>query len=554
MEHQTLYFGDCLDWMQEWPDECVDLIYLDPPFNSNANYNILYGRGNGTPAQVRAFTDTWRWDEAAAGRLERIESAVSHPAHRAITGFGMMLGPSGMLAYLTYMAERLPEMRRLLKPSGSIYYHCDDTAGHYLKALMDDIFGVTRYRNDLIWRRATAHNDARRFGRIVDHILFYAKGDQPYWEGYATASPKSPEELQEQYPSKDDRGRYRTSDLTGATVSGGLSGEPWRSYDVTARNRHWAAPLTGSYAEYIEDNFIPGYRDIADIHQRLDALDAAGLIHHPGEGGVWPGLKRYAAADLGNRPQSLILAPQGFTNFSARRGEYLGYQTQKPVALLEQLIPPACPEGGLVLDPFCGCGTTIIAAHNLKRRWAGIDIATTALDIIQEQRLGPLGIPANMQGIPADPAAARRLASARPFGFEVWAVTRIPGLAPNERQRGDGGIDGRGMLLTRTEGQTRSRLVLAQAKGGAFALSQFRDFLHVVNSNNAALGIYITLEPVTSRAARAEAAALSSIRIGAAEYPRVQFWSIQDYFDGRRPNLPVMADPNTGRAMQPSLA
>ena len=554
MEHQTLYFGDCLDWMQEWPDECADLIYLDPPFNSNANYNILYGRGNGTPAQVRAFTDTWRWDEAAAGRLERIQSAVSHPAHRAITGFGMMLGPSGMLAYLTYMAERLAEMRRLLQPAGSIYYHCDDTAGHYLKALMDDIFGITRYRNDLIWRRATAHNDARRFGRIVDHILFYAKGDNPYWDAYAAATPRSPAEIQTAYPSEDERGRYRAENITGAGPTAGPSGQPWQDYDPAARNRHWAVPVSSEYAAYIATNFIPGYQEMPDLHDRLDALDAAGLIHHPGEGGVWPGLKRYADADLGNRPQSLILSPQGFTNFSARRGEYLGYQTQKPVALLEQLIPPACPEGGLVLDPFCGCGTTIIAAHNLNRRWAGIDIATTALDIIQEHRLAPMGIPAQMRGIPADLAAARRLASDRPFGFEVWAVTRIPGLAPNERQRGDGGIDGRGMLLTRPDGQPRSRLVLAQAKGGSFVLSQFRDFLHVVNSNNAAMGIYITLEPVTSRTARAEAAALPPIRIGAAEYPRVQFWSIQDYFDDRRPNLPVMADPNTGRAMQPALA
>ena len=202
MEHQTLYFGDCLDWMREWPAECADLIYLDPPFNSSANYNILYGRSNGAPAQVRAFTDTWRWDEAAAGRLERIQSAISHPAHRAVSGFALILGPSGTLAYLTYMAERLPEMRRLLKPGGSIYYHCDDTAGHYLKVLLDDIFGATRYRGNIVWRRATAHNDARRFGRIVDHILFYAKDDQPYWDGYATAAPKSPEELHEQYPQK----------------------------------------------------------------------------------------------------------------------------------------------------------------------------------------------------------------------------------------------------------------------------------------------------------------------------------------------------------------
>ena len=553
MEPNALYYGDCLDWMREWPDESVDLIYLDPPFNSNAQYNILFGQGNGTPAQVRGFTDTWRWDAAAADRMTTFENAVSHPLHDAAVAFKRLLGPSGMLAYLTYMGERLSEARRLLKPTGSIYLHCDDTASHYLKVLMDSIFGARHFRNDIAWRRATAHNDSSRFGRILDHILFYSKTDRPYWAGTENVASKTEEELRKAYPSMDEHGYYRSDNLTGASASTGESGLSWRGYDVSTLGRHWSVPKTGSYAEYIERNFIPGYRGIEDIHERLDALDEAGLIYHP-RTGKWPGLKRYADADLGNPPQNLILEPIGFTNYSARRGgEYLGYPTQKRVGLLEKLIPVACPRDGIVLDPFCGCGTTVVAAHNLERRWIGIDISATAIDLIQEHRFKPLGMEAETYGIPRDLASARKLAADRPFDFEAWAVTRIPGMAPNERKRGDRGIDGRGNMLE-TSIDTTSRLVLAQVKGSRnFQLGAFRDFLHVVERENAAFGVYITVDGVESGQARAEARAKGTISVGASVFPRIQLWSIRDFFEGRWPNLPTLTDPYTGKPVQPTL-
>ena len=553
MESNALYYGDCLDWMREWPDESVDLIYLDPPFNSNAQYNILFGQGNGTPAQVRGFTDTWRWDAAAADRMTTFENAVSHPLHDAAVAFKRLLGPSGMLAYLTYMGERLSEARRLLKPTGSIYLHCDDTASHYLKVLMDSIFGVRHFRNDIAWRRATSHNDSSRFGRILDQILFYAKTEHPYWAGAENVASKTEEELRKAYPSMDEHGYYRSDNLTGASASTGESGLSWRGYDVSTLGRHWSVPKTGSYAEYIERNFIPGYRGIEDIHERLDALDEAGLIYHPWTG-KWPGLKRYADADLGNPPQNLILEPIGFTNYSARRGgEYLGYPTQKRVGLLENLIPVACPRDGIVLDPFCGCGTTVIAAHNLERCWIGIDISATAIDLIQEHRFKPLGIEAETYGIPRDLASARRLAADRPFDFEAWAVTRIPGMAPNERRRGDRGIDGRGNMLE-TSIDTTSRLVLAQVRGSRnFQLGGFRDFLHVVERENAAFGVYITVDGVESGQARAEARAKGTISVGASAFPRIQLWSIRDFFEGRWPNLPTLTDPYTGKPVQPTL-
>ena len=461
-----------------------------------------------------------------------------------------------MLAYLTYMGERLVEMRRLLtKPegvgrAGSLYLHCDDTASHYLKVLLDAVFGARNYRNHLVWRRANSHNDPQRFGRILDHILYYATGENPYWDGDAIAIPKTDEQLRAAYPSCDERGRYRSADLTGAGSSEGESGQVWRGYDVSGRGRHWAAPKTSAYAAWIEREFIPDYRKIEGVHERLDALDAAGLIHHP-KRGVWPGLKRYAAADRDNPPQNLILEPLGFTNYNKGQGEYLGYDTQKPRALVEKLIAVSCPPDGFVLDPFGGCGTTVAAAHALGRRWAGVDISATAIDITQERRLAPLGLQAETFGIPRDLESARKLAADKPSDFEAWAVTRIAGLVPNERKTGDRGIDGRGMLLARPATHD-SRLVLAQVKGGAFQIGQLRDFLHVVGREKAACGVFITLDSV-SAGARAEARALGEVVVGAERYPRVQLWSIADHFAGRRPHLPALADPETGKPIAPRL-
>ena len=553
--NQTLYYGDCLDWMQGWPDECVDLVYLDPPFNSNADYNIIFGQENGTPAQVRGFEDTWRWDEAAAQRSMQLESAVAHPMHQAATALRTLLGPSGMLAYLTYMGERLAEIRRLLKPTGSIYLHCDDTAAHYLKIVMDSIFGARNFCNDIHWRRATAHSDSRRFGRISDNLLFYGKSDARFWDGDAVREQRSLENVRTAYPSEDERGRFRNADLTGPrhrARRGSPSTQPWRGYDVYEMGRVWSVPKSGDYAAYIEREFIPGYGAIADIHERLDALDAAGLIHHPTTG-RWPGLKRYAEADRGRLPQNIIWSPTGFTNFSAGRGEALGYPTQKPLALLERLIKVSSRPGDLVLDPFCGCGTAVVAAHQLGRRWVGIDISSMAIDIVQERRLEALGIQADIQGIPRDLVSARRLASERWLDFQAWAVMLIPGMAANQQPGADAGIDGRGMLLIAPQ-ERDARLVLAQVKGGGtFRLSELRDFLRVIERDDAACGVFITVDRVRSRAARTEAAQLGEIAVGANRHPRAQLWSIEEYFDGVRPNLPALSDPYTGRPIEPTI-
>lgn len=544
MKDQALYYGDCLDWMREWPSESVDLIYLDPPFNSNADYNIIFGTGNGTPAQVRGFNDTWRWDAAAADRVTRFEGAVAHPLHNATTALNRLLGPSGMLAYLTYMGERIVEMRRLLKATGTIYLHCDSTASHYLKMIMDAVFGARRFLNEVIWKRTSSHSSAKRWGPIHDVILVYGMGGNRAWN--LVYESHDPQYLEKNYRHEDEqKRRYRTGDLTGAGTRKGESGMSWRGIDPTARGRHWAVPGADSLPEWVE---VPEDYEALTVQERLDLLDEGGLIHWP-SGGAMPAFRRYLSTTQGRLTQDVIV---DVPPIGARAKERLGYPTQKPVALLRRIISVSSKPGNLVLDPFCGCGTTVVAAHELERRWIGIDISATAIDIIQERRLKPVGIEADTFGIPQDLASARKLASDKPFDFEAWAVSRIAGLAPNERKTGDAGVDGRGMLLDKPANRD-SKLVLAQVKGGGFQIGQLRDFLHVIERDEAACGVFITLDPVTSPQARAEARGLGDTDVGSEHYPRVQLWSIADWFENRRPHLPTLTDPQTGKPIQPSL-
>lgn len=385
--NRTIWTGDNLDILRGLNSECVDLIYLDPPFNSNQDYSAPVG----SKAAGAAFKDTWTLSDLDVAWMGII--ADKHPAMYQVLQTAGHTHGKGMQSYLCMMGIRLVELRRVLKDTGSIYLHCDDTAGHYLKLLMDSIFGAHYYRNHLVWRRATAHNDKYNYGRIVEHILYYGKAESPYWNWDAAHTPKTQEELKKAYPMSDSFGPVRSENLTGPNVRYGESGEPWQGYDVSARGRHWAPPRDGKYAEYIERHFIPGYRGIKGTHARLDALDAAGLIHHPTTG-KWPGLKRYAAADRGYSPQNLILNPIGFTNYN-KGSEWVGYPTQKPLALLEHLIKASSNDGDAVLDPFCGCATSLIAAEKLERQWLGIDISPKAVELMhdrlkREVSIGPI--------------------------------------------------------------------------------------------------------------------------------------------------------------------
>ena len=534
MDLNTLYYGDCFDWISQWNDCSVDLIYLDPPFNSNATYNVLYSTEGAGTAQIRAFDDTWQWDTAAEDRLEKYLNAAGRRAHSAIVGLNAILGKSGMLAYLTYMAERLEEMYRLLKPTGSIYVHCDPTASHGLKLLMDVIFGGKNFKNEIIWKRTGSHGGAKRWGPVHDVILFYTCSDNYTWN--REFQDFSPGYLQKYYRFRDNRGMYQLVSLTGAGTRKGDSGRSWRGIDPTDSGRHWAVPKTALKNAYPDRLDLDGL----STQEKLDLLDKAGLIYWP-EKGDTPRQKRYATESQGSLIQDVItdIKPIG-----AHAKERLGYPTQKPIALLERIIRGSSDYDDIVLDPFCGCGTAIDAARRLGRRWIGIDISSFAIDLILERRLQDKTIPA--KGIPSDLASARKLAAEQPFNFESWAVTRLRGFVPNIKQIGDRGLDGRATLAQTPEG-FNSRLALAQVKGGKYTLSVLRDFVGVMHRDKAAIGCFITLEPVTSRAARQEVLEMGKIRVSGYTYPRLQLWSIQEYFDGNLPMMPIMNDPYTGK-------
>lgn len=460
----TLYYGDCLDVMREWPDRFVDLCYLDPPFNSKADYNILFGGAAGADRQqTLAFTDTWHWDAAAAERTQALKRAGANPARDAVAGLHTALGDCGMMAYLSYMAERLVEIRRVLKDAGSVYLHCDPTAGAYLKVVMDAVFGHANFRNEIVWRIGWISgfkSQKRGWIRNHDTLLYYVR------------SPVAVPRFNKEYiPYPPDYVRRDGKKPTGKGVP-------------------------------VEDTWNCSSADVLD---------------------------------------SIMIK-----SFST---EKLGYPTQKPLALLERIVRASSGKGDLVLDPFCGCGTTIAAADRLGRDWLGIDISPFAIDLVKNRRMKSAAI--EVRGVPVDVETARKMAADKPFDFEKWAVTRVPGMTANRKQVGDGGIDGRGHLLAPPGGS--SGLVLAQVKGGKFARSHLRDFLHTVRREEAALGVYVTTDEVTSAGALAEAGGEGRFEMGARRYPKVQLWSIADHFAGRKPDLPPLADPFTGKPMEPDL-
>jgi DNA modification methylase len=367
----TLYCGDNLEVLTEHVgDLTIDLVYLDPPFNSQRDYSVIRRDDGGAEplAPIRAFVDSWAWDAKAQAAYRRLAGAgasargVSAKLATLIESLHGFLGPCDLLAYLAMMAERLVALHRVLKPTGSLYLHCDPTASPYLRLLLDAIFGHDRFRNEIVWKRSSAHSDGRQgaqhFGRVSDSILFYAKSEVSTWN--AQYAPYEERYLAENYKRRDPDGRrYRISDTQGP--GGAAKGNP--RYEFLGVTRHWR------YSR-----------------ERMQELHAQGRIVQTRPGAV-PQYKRYLDEMPGVPLQSLWTDIPVINN---RSKEHLGYPTQKPVALLERILATSSNEGDLVLDPFCGCGTTIEAAERLGRRWIGIDSAPVAIEIV-ERRLAKIG-------------------------------------------------------------------------------------------------------------------------------------------------------------------
>ncbi len=366
--NQTIWTGDNLDILRGMNSECVDLIYLDPPFNSNRTYAAPIG----SEAAGAAFKDTWTLsdvDEAWHGEI-----ADREPALYAILDAAGQSHGKGMKSYLIMMAVRLLEMRRVLKETGSIYLHCDPTASHYLKMVMDAVFGQGNFRSEIIWKRTAAHGRARRWGPIHDALLFCSKSDRYTWnrvyQGYDDSY------IESFFRYEDDYGRYRLTNLTGPGTRQGSSGLTWRNVDPASKGRHWELPPDRMLPKYFKHP--PNYANMT-VQERLDVLDAAGLIYWPPNGTV-PQSKQYLSLSPGVPLQDMI---GDISPISPHAKERVGYPTQKPLALLERIIKASSNPGDLVLDPFCGCATACVAAEKLDRQWVGIDISPKAAALVK---------------------------------------------------------------------------------------------------------------------------------------------------------------------------
>jgi len=532
-----LYYGDNLKVLREHVEaESVDLVYLDPPFKSDQDYNVLFAEQNGTrsAAQIHAFQDTWRWDEAAAAAYQEVVEAGGRVS-LVMQGFRQAIGENDMLAYLAMMAPRLVELHRVLRPTGSIYLHCDPTANHYLKLLMDAVFGPANFLNEIIWKRTHAHGSSRRYGPLHDTILYCAKSGSYVWTNPRVRH--DPDYIGKRFTHEDEQGRkFQPISLTGAGVRHGESGKPWQGIDPTHVGRHWALPKHVLRSLGLEEG---------SVQKKLDALDAAGLIYWPEKEGGTPRLKWYA-----DRLEGAAIGDvwTDIPPISARSAERLGYPTQKPEPLLRRMIEASTREGDTVLDPFCGCGTTIAVAQQLNRRWLGIDITHLAISLIKHRLHHTFGEGIQeayeVIGEPVDVHGARALADEDPYQFQYWALGLVDARPVEQRKGPDKGIDGRIFFHDSVESQETKQIVLS-VKGGKLQVAHVRDLHGVVDREKAALGGLITMQEPT-RAMRAEAASAGFYESPwGSRHPRLQILTVQDLLSGKRIDMPASRDLRT---------
>ncbi len=533
-----LYYGDNLTVLRESIGaESVDLIYLDPPFNSKRDYNLLFKspKGHESEAQIEAFEDTWHWNEQAEREFDELLHQPNTDVAAMMQALRGFLGENDLMAYLTMMANRLLELHRVLKPTGSLYLHCDPTASHYLKVVLDHVFGKERFLNEITWKRTTAHNDPKRYGRICDRLLFYSKTAKITF--HPMGGDYSPEQLArykyvEQTP--DGPRRYRAENLTAPHFSKTRT-VPWRGTHPGV-DRQWRFGL-----------------------DELERLYAEGRILLKRDGTPRKdGLKEYYDVAEGPALQDIwtdvAMAPMA--------AERLGYPTQKPLALLERILLASSNEGDVVLDPFCGCGTAVHAAQKLGRQWIGIDITHLAISLI-EKRLkdafyDKAKSPAEqtlqfaVHGTPKDLEGARHLAQLSEhdgrYQFQWWAVSLVEAQPFQGKKKGaDKGIDG--VKYFHDADAKGARKAIVSVKSGKLKADDVRALNHVREREAAEFGFLLTLEPPSAGMVTDAASAGFYTSATGKKYPRLQVLTIEGLMTGtQRAEHPDAAPANFKQA------
>ena len=551
-----LYYGDNLEILRNreyFPEACVDLIYLDPPFNSNRNFNVLFKSESGadSQAQITAFEDTWHWGEMAEDTYRDLIVNAPEKVSTAIEALLNLIDRNQMMAYLVMMTARLVELRRVLKPTGSLYLHCDPTASHYLKIVLDAIFGVENFRNEVVWKRTSAHDlSSKQWSAIHDIVLMYSRSSDWCWNVNYMAYDE--EYVRTSFRYKDERGNYSADAITGGKAGGAEAYQPWRGREPSS-GRAWALPGYRRLPDWLKPDLPPEHAWIElGIHSKLDRLDALGMIHWPAKENGQPRLKRYLADARGQIAGDLWTDVKPIASHAKER---LGYPTQKPEALLERIIRASSNAGDVVLDPFCGCGTAIAAAHKLGRKWIGIDITHLSI-ALQKYRLGDMfelasGVDYEVIGEPTTEAGARELATDSAnvgrYQFEWWALSLV-GAKPVGGQAGsrigkkgaDKGIDGIINFFEQdAKGKPKARKVIVQVKSGKVGSPIINELIGAVEQEKAPIGLLITLEPPTQPMLKAAlAAGYYESPFWQKPYRKLQILTIGDLLGGASVDMP----------------
>ena len=531
-----LYFGDNLDILREHvPDESVDLIYLDPPFNSQATYNILFREKSGeeSAAQITAFDDTWHWDLGSEAAYQDVVKNGPTQLAALLEAMRAFLGRNDMMAYLTMMAQRMIELHRVLKPTGSLYLHCDPTASHYIKLLLDGTFGARNFRNEITWQRTESHNTADRYGNVADIIFYYAKTENRTWNRqfhrYPSEEQKYSDRQIRRFRHRDPDGRvYKLENLTAPRPDSDSGKFEWRG-TMPGPTRGW------------------GYR-----LEQLEAWWDQGRIQTKRDGTPrTDGLKVYLDDTEGKPLQNVWADVPRIANTSTER---LSYPTQKPEALLERIIASSSNEGDVVLDPFCGCGTTVAVAERLGRRWIGIDITHIAIALLKSRLHDSFAddlSPYAVVGDPKDVESARALAVESEhdgrYQFQWWALGLVEARPVKERGP-DAGIDG---FITFFDDESgRAKRIVVQVKSGRVGRADIATLKGDVEREGAAIGLFVTLaEPTEPMQREATAAGFYEPEHFPGQlYPRIQLLTIKALLSGKvHADYPRMAPSATFR-------